>query len=123
MYMFQELLTRHKVLCAEFLEQNYDKVFMHYRKLLDSDNYVTKRQALKVRERERIMLPFMLIICYGSKGVTVELNLLNNLELNYHTNITANCSTLITVSQTLLMLNIFCNRLNGADIKSKLLIA
>jgi len=45
---FKELLTRHKMLCAEFLEANYDKVFTHYRKLLDSENYVTKRQALKL---------------------------------------------------------------------------
>jgi len=45
---FKELLTRHKILCAEFLEQNYDKVFDHYQKLLNSENYVTKRQALKL---------------------------------------------------------------------------
>ncbi|KAK2143649.1 hypothetical protein LSH36_824g03046 [Paralvinella palmiformis] len=45
---FKELLTRHKILCAEFLEQNYDKVFTHYQKLLNSDNYVTRRQALKL---------------------------------------------------------------------------
>merc|ERR1719154_775756 len=45
---FKELLTRHKMLAAEFLEQNYDKVFMHYQQLLNSDNYVTKRQSLKL---------------------------------------------------------------------------
>uniref|UniRef100_A0A672PRR8 Calcium-binding protein 39-like n=1 Tax=Sinocyclocheilus grahami TaxID=75366 RepID=A0A672PRR8_SINGR len=38
---FKDLLTRHKVLVAEFLEQNYDK-------LLHSENYVTKRQSLKL---------------------------------------------------------------------------
>ena len=48
LFIYQELLTRHKILCAEFLEQNYDKVFTHYQKLLNSDNYVTRRQALKV---------------------------------------------------------------------------
>lgn len=42
-------MTRHKLLCAEFLEANYDKVFTHYQKLLNSENYVTRRQALKVR--------------------------------------------------------------------------
>lgn len=48
MIYFQELLTKHKMLCAEFLETNYDTVFLHYQKLLNSDNYVTRRQALKV---------------------------------------------------------------------------
>nr|CAD7404268.1 unnamed protein product [Timema poppensis] len=45
---FKELLTRHKMLCAEFLEQNYDKVFSHYQRLLNSENYVTRRQSLKL---------------------------------------------------------------------------
>ena len=44
----QELLTRHKILCAEFLEANYDKVFSHYQRLLNSENYVTRRQSLKL---------------------------------------------------------------------------
>ncbi len=48
-FPFQELLTRHKHLCAEFLESNYENVFnQHYQKLLNSENYVTRRQALKV---------------------------------------------------------------------------
>lgn len=47
-YYFQELLTRHKMLCAEFLETNYDKVFSHYQRLLNSENYVTRRQSLKL---------------------------------------------------------------------------
>ncbi|GFQ77287.1 protein Mo25 [Trichonephila clavata] len=45
---FKELLTRHKVLCSEFLEMNYDRVFSHYQHLLNSENYVTKRQSLKL---------------------------------------------------------------------------
>ena len=44
----QELLTKHKMLSAEFLEANYDQIFSHYQKLLNSENYVTRRQALKV---------------------------------------------------------------------------
>lgn len=44
----QELLTRHKMLCAEFLEANYDQVFTHYQDLLNSENYVTRRQSLKL---------------------------------------------------------------------------
>jgi len=35
-------------MAAEFLDANYDKVFAHYQRLLNSDNYVTRRQALKV---------------------------------------------------------------------------
>ncbi|KAK1804062.1 hypothetical protein P4O66_020107 [Electrophorus voltai] len=46
---FKDLLTRHKIMCADFLETNYDRVFTEYEKLLHSDNYVTKRQSLKVR--------------------------------------------------------------------------
>ncbi|XP_045677830.1 calcium-binding protein 39-like [Phyllostomus hastatus] len=45
---FKDLLTRHKVLVAEFLEQNYDTIFEDYEKLLQSENYVTKRQSLKL---------------------------------------------------------------------------
>lgn len=47
-FLFQELLTRHKIICAEFLEQNYEKVFKHYQRLLNSENYVTRRQSLKL---------------------------------------------------------------------------
>jgi len=45
---FKDLLTKHKMLSAEFLEANYDKVFSHYQRLLNSENYVTRRQALKL---------------------------------------------------------------------------
>lgn len=48
LFSFKELLTRHKMLCAEFLEANYDKVFSHYQRLLNSENYVTRRQSLKL---------------------------------------------------------------------------
>lgn len=45
---FKELITKHKALCAEFLETNYDKFFESYQNLLNSDNYVTRRQSLKL---------------------------------------------------------------------------
>ncbi|BHF73740.1 Calcium-binding protein 39-like [Sparganum proliferum] len=44
----RDLLTRHKPEVAEFLIQNYDVFFAHYLSMLTSDNYVTKRQALKL---------------------------------------------------------------------------
>lgn len=36
-------------MCADFLERNYDQFFNRYRDLLNSENYVTRRQSLKVR--------------------------------------------------------------------------
>jgi calcium binding protein 39 len=35
-------------LVANFLETNYDKFFENYQKLLISENYVTRRQSLKL---------------------------------------------------------------------------
>ncbi|XP_047331463.1 putative MO25-like protein At5g47540 [Impatiens glandulifera] len=46
---FKELLTRHKTTVAEFLSKNYDWFFAEYNsKLLESPNYITRRQAIKL---------------------------------------------------------------------------
>ncbi|MCD7455874.1 hypothetical protein HAX54_029976 [Datura stramonium] len=46
---FKELLTRHKSTVAEFLSKNYDWFFTEYNsKLLESSNYITRRQAVKL---------------------------------------------------------------------------
>jgi len=45
---FKDLLTRHKMASSKFLEDEYEKFFGCYRVLLDSENYVTKRQSLKL---------------------------------------------------------------------------
>ncbi|KAF6161921.1 hypothetical protein GIB67_014123 [Kingdonia uniflora] len=46
---FKELLTRHKSTVAEFLSKNYEWFFAEYNsKLLQSQNYITKRQAVKL---------------------------------------------------------------------------
>ncbi|XP_043688743.1 putative MO25-like protein At5g47540 isoform X1 [Telopea speciosissima] len=46
---FKELLTRHKSTVAEFLTKNYDWFFAEYNsKLLESANYITRRQAVKL---------------------------------------------------------------------------
>ncbi|CEP14540.1 hypothetical protein [Parasitella parasitica] len=45
---FKEILTKHKAMVAQFLESNYDEFFERYKKLLQSTNYVTKRQSLKL---------------------------------------------------------------------------
>ncbi|KAG0643880.1 Mo25-like protein [Tuber brumale] len=45
---FRELLTKHKLLVAQFLGQNYVRFFLKYNTLLVSPNYVTKRQSIKL---------------------------------------------------------------------------
>ncbi|WZZ35738.1 hypothetical protein YC2023_019139 [Brassica napus] len=46
---FKELLTRHKSTVAEFLTKNEDWFFTDYNsKLLESSNYITRRQAIKL---------------------------------------------------------------------------
>ncbi|KAF8030498.1 hypothetical protein BT93_E2820 [Corymbia citriodora subsp. variegata] len=46
---FKELLTRHKSTVADFLSKNYDWFFEEYNsKLLESTNYITRRQAIKL---------------------------------------------------------------------------
>jgi len=44
----KEVLTKHKAPVAEFLEKYYDQFFQEYATLLNSQNYVTKRQSLKL---------------------------------------------------------------------------
>ncbi|KAL7130417.1 hypothetical protein ABFS83_13G132800 [Erythranthe nasuta] len=46
---FKELLTRHKSTVAQFLSDNYEWFFEEYNsKLLESTNYITRRQAIKL---------------------------------------------------------------------------
>ncbi|XP_059282810.1 putative MO25-like protein At5g47540 isoform X3 [Lycium ferocissimum] len=46
---FKELMTRHKSTVAEFLFENYDWFFPEFNaKLLESANYITRRQAIKL---------------------------------------------------------------------------
>jgi calcium binding protein 39 len=45
----KEILTKHKDLVATYLETNFDLFFSQYnKKLVQSDNYVTKRQSIKL---------------------------------------------------------------------------
>jgi len=44
----KESLTKHKTMVAEFLEKNYDRFFTFFTLLINSQNYVTKRQSLKL---------------------------------------------------------------------------
>ena len=45
---FKLMLTKHKVQCARFLDLNFDSFVQKYNVLLQSRNYVTKRQSLKL---------------------------------------------------------------------------
>ena len=45
---FKLMLTKHKVQCAKFLDTNFDHFVQQYNVLLQSRNYVTKRQSLKL---------------------------------------------------------------------------
>jgi len=45
---FRALLTIHKELVSRFLLAKYDPFFEHYNQLLQSSNFVTKRQSLKL---------------------------------------------------------------------------
>ncbi|KAI6112283.1 mo25 protein [Pisolithus croceorrhizus] len=44
----KDTLTRHKPMVAEYLDKNYDRFFNSYTTLILSNNYVTKRQSLKL---------------------------------------------------------------------------
>ncbi|KAI9221741.1 Mo25-PA [Blastocladiella britannica] len=45
---FKDLLIKHKGIVAQFLDAEYDEFFTRYTRLLNSNNYVTKRQSLKL---------------------------------------------------------------------------
>ncbi len=45
---FKDLLSRHKTVAAEVFAARFDQVFEKYNKLLMSENYVTRRQSLKL---------------------------------------------------------------------------
>jgi calcium binding protein 39 len=46
--ILQDLLTRHKQVVAQFLQDNFSRFFDAFSALLQSNNYVTRRQSLKV---------------------------------------------------------------------------
>ncbi|WIA32115.1 hypothetical protein OEZ86_002966 [Tetradesmus obliquus] len=45
---FKDLLTRHKQVVAQFLQDNFTRFFDAFAALLQSNNYVTRRQSLKL---------------------------------------------------------------------------
>ncbi|KAL2253333.1 UNVERIFIED_CONTAM: putative MO25-like protein [Sesamum indicum] len=72
---FKELLTRHKSTVAEFLSKNYDWFFAEYNsKLLESTNYITRRQAVK-------LLGDILLDRSNSAAMTRYVSSLDNLRI------------------------------------------
>lgn len=45
---FKDLITKHRVSCANFMESNYDKFFKEFNSLIASSNYVVRRESLKL---------------------------------------------------------------------------
>ncbi|XP_069496170.1 calcium-binding protein 39-like isoform X2 [Ambystoma mexicanum] len=82
---FKDLLTRHKLLVAEFLDQNYDTIFNDYEKLLHSENYVTKRQSLKLLGElilDRHNFPVMTKYISKPENLKLMMNLLRDKSPN-----------------------------------------
>ncbi|KAG2450688.1 hypothetical protein HYH02_004527 [Chlamydomonas schloesseri] len=63
---FKDLLTRHKAVVAQYLQEHYAAFFGAYIRLLQSTNYVVRRQSLKLlgellldRTNVKVMLKFV----------------------------------------------------------------
>lgn len=76
---FKMMLTRHKPMVAEFLETNYDMVITKYNELIQSRNYVTKRQSLKLLGEillDRVNFKIMIRYINDSEHLKIMMNLL-----------------------------------------------
>ncbi|KAM3396331.1 putative MO25-like protein isoform X2 [Capsicum galapagoense] len=83
---FKELMTRHKSTVSQFLVENYDWFFTEFNaKLLESANYITRRQAIKLlgdilldRSNSAVMTRYV-----GSKdNLRILMNLLREASKN-----------------------------------------
>jgi len=82
---FKELLTRHKTQVAEYLNTHYDTFFAKYTVLLDSNNYVTKRQSLKLLGEillDRANFSIMTRYISSADNLKLMMNLLRNKSRN-----------------------------------------
>ncbi|PUZ41016.1 hypothetical protein GQ55_9G469400 [Panicum hallii var. hallii] len=70
---FKDLLTKHETVVAEFLGSHYDQFFELYSRLLFSNNYVTRRQAMKFLSEFLLEAPNSQIM----KRYIVEVRFLN----------------------------------------------
>ncbi|KPV72671.1 uncharacterized protein RHOBADRAFT_55755 [Rhodotorula graminis WP1] len=82
---FRETLTRHKPMVAEYLDENYDRFFSHYSLLVQSSNYVTKRQSLKLLSEillDRVNFKVMTRYIAREDNLKVVMNLLKDRSKN-----------------------------------------
>ncbi|KAL7599278.1 putative MO25-like protein At5g47540 [Lactuca sativa] len=78
---FRELLTRHKSTVAEFLSKNYDWFFQEYNSLLQSPNYITRRNAVKLLGAmllDRSNTPVMVRYVCSLDNMRILMNLLRD---------------------------------------------
>ncbi|XP_022702490.1 protein Mo25-like isoform X2 [Varroa jacobsoni] len=81
----KDLLTRHKRLVAEFLDLNYERVITHYQTLVTSENYVTRRQSLKLLSDlllDRANYNFMSRYISSSDNLKLIMNMLKDKSRN-----------------------------------------
>ncbi|KAG6552555.1 hypothetical protein Mapa_005865 [Marchantia paleacea] len=79
---FKELLTRHKSTVADYFSRNFDWFFGEFnRRLLESTNYITKRQAVKLLGDmllDRSNLPSMMRYISSKENLIILMNLLRD---------------------------------------------
>ncbi|KAI3789434.1 hypothetical protein L2E82_02229 [Cichorium intybus] len=78
---FRELLTRHKSTVAEFLSKNYEWFFQEYNTLLQSPNYITRRNAVKLLGAmllDRSNTPVMVRYVCSLDNMRILMNLLRD---------------------------------------------
>ncbi|DAZ93625.1 TPA: hypothetical protein N0F65_003765 [Lagenidium giganteum] len=82
---FKDLLTRHKDLTSQFFTAKYDEVFTKYNKLLTSENYVTRRQSLKLLGEillDRSNFDIMMRYIGEKENLKMMMNLLRDTSAN-----------------------------------------
>ncbi|KUF76522.1 Calcium-binding protein 39 [Phytophthora nicotianae] len=82
---FKDLFTRHKNLAATFFTSNFDVVFAKYNCLLMSENYVTRRQSLKLLGEillDRSNFDIMMKYIGEKENLKMMMNLLRDTSAN-----------------------------------------
>ncbi|KAG2779702.1 hypothetical protein JG687_00015178 [Phytophthora cactorum] len=82
---FKDLFTRHKTLAATFFTSNFDVVFAKYNCLLMSENYVTRRQSLKLLGEillDRSNFDIMMKYIGEKENLKMMMNLLRDTSAN-----------------------------------------
>jgi calcium binding protein 39 len=78
---FKDLLTRHKAMVSAYLIGNYDWFFLEYSKLLESPNYFTRRQSVKLLGElllERANVRVLVKYVADAENLKVMMNLLKS---------------------------------------------